>query len=115
MPPMHKYYSSTLAKKRAATAEAAEAAGGEKRGAQGGAPDEPPARRQKKSMDPVAPYRRRIGLANRDGNVDDGLAAFDELHAAGSPCRTLSRRTLSWGGTSQPSCARWRRTSPAGV
>jgi pentatricopeptide repeat protein len=97
MPPMHKYYTSTMAKKRAATAEAAEAAeaaGGEKRGAQGGAPDEPPARRQKKSMDPVAPYRRRIGLANRDGNVDDGLAAFDELHAAGLKCETKTGNSV---------------------
>ena len=36
-----------------------------------------------KGPDPVAPYRRRIGLANRDGEVDEGIAAFDEMHAAG--------------------------------
>ena len=91
MPPMHKYYSATMAKKRSANAEAPGA--GAKRGASG-PDDEPAAQRQKKGMDPVAPYRRRIGLANRDGSVDDGLAAFDELHAAGLSCETKTANSV---------------------
>ena len=47
-----------------------------------------------KKMDPVAAYRRRIGLANRDGSVDEGLAAFDELHAAGLRAETKTYNSV---------------------
>ena len=96
--PVAAYYSGAMAKKRSAATAAAEAAGsgGAKRGAGGGADGEPAAQRKKgnKPIDPVAQYRRRIGLANRDGSLADGLAAFDELHAAGHTCETKTGNSV---------------------
>ena len=78
VPQMAWYYSAAMKKKREKWAEMAEQddKGGGKKG------------KGNKGPDPVAPYRRRIGLANRDGEVDEGIAAFDEMHAAGFKAET---------------------------
>jgi pentatricopeptide repeat protein len=51
-------------------------------------------KRHKGGHDPVAPFRRRIGLANRDGDIVAGLSAFDEMHEAGLQAETKTYNSV---------------------
>lgn len=68
----------------AASGAAAATGGARKKRKKGGAPD------------PVNEFRRRIGLANRSGDCDEGLAAFREMTTAGLRADIKTYNSVRW-------------------